>query len=326
MQLRNLGSHGPALSVVGVGAWAIGGPRGPFGWGPQDDDESIAALHRAFDSGVNWVDTAAVYGLGHSEEIVGQVVRERGEGVLVFTKCGRNWYGGNERSPVNDLRPSSIRFELDQSLKRLGRDHVDLYQCHWPDTSTGTPVEESWQTMGELVDEGKVRWIGVSNFTVELLERCERVRHVDSLQPPLSLIDRRALRDLLPWCREHGTGVLAYSPLQSGLLSGSFDAERAAGLPPDDWRRSSRDFRQPDLDANLALAERLRPIARRHGVAVAAVAVAWVLEQPGVTAAIVGARRPSQLEAWLPAGSLRLAARDLEEIAAAIQETGAGRE
>ncbi len=325
MQLRNLGSHGPGLSVVGVGAWAIGGP-GVFGWGPQDDDESIAALHRAFDSGVTWVDTAAVYGLGHSEEVVGQVVREHGEGVLVFTKCGLNWYGGNERAPVNDLRPASVRFELEQSLKRLGRDHVDLYQFHWPDSSTGTRVEESWATMAELVDEGKVRWAGVSNFSVDDLERCERVRHVDSLQAPVSLVNRRALRDLLPWCEAHGTGVLAYSPLQSGLLTGSFGAARVARLAPDDWRRSSRDFQEPRLAANLALAERLRPVAERHRVEVPAVAVAWVLGQPGVTAAIVGARRPSQLDAWLPAGTLRLGAADLEDVAAAVRETGAGRE
>jgi aryl-alcohol dehydrogenase-like predicted oxidoreductase len=208
----------------------------------------------------------------------------------------------------------------------MSLDHVDLYQIHWPDDTTGTPIEDSWRTMAELVDEGKARWIGVSNFTLDLLERCERVRHVDSLQPPLSLINRGALRELLPWCRLHGTGVLAYSPLQSGLLSGSFDAERAAALPEDDWRRRNPDFQQPALDANLALAERLRPIAKRHGVEVAAVAVAWVLEQPGVTAAIVGARRPSQLEAWLPAGSLRLDARDLEEIAAVLADTGAGRD
>ena len=325
MQLRNLGSHGPGLSVVGVGAWAIGGP-GVFGWGPQDDDESIAALHRAFDSGVTWVDTAAVYGLGHSEEVVGQVVREHGEGVLVFTKCGLNWYGGNERAPVNDLRPASVRFELEQSLKRLGRDHVDLYQFHWPDSSTGTRVEESWATMAELVDEGKVRWAGVSNFSVDDLERCERVRHVDSLQAPVSLVNRRALRDLLPWCEAHGTGVLACSPLQSGLLTGSFGAARVARLAPDDWRRSSRDFQEPRLAANLALAERLRPVAERHRVEVPAVAVAWVLGQPGVTAAIVGARRPSQLDAWLPAGTLRLGAADLEDVAAAVRETGAGRE
>jgi aryl-alcohol dehydrogenase-like predicted oxidoreductase len=323
MQLRNLGSHGPGISVVGVGAWAIGGP-GAGGWGPQDDDESIAALHRAFDSGVTWVDTAAVYGRGHSEEVVGQVVREHGDGVLVFTKLGRNWYGSPDSTPVNDLRPSSIRFELEQSLKRLGRDHIDLYQFHWPDSSTGTRVEESWRTMADLVEEGKVRWIGVSNFDVELLERCERIRHVDSLQPPVSLVDRSSLGELLPWCQAHGTGVLAYSPLASGLLSGSFDRARVEALAPDDWRRSDPDFQSPRLEASVALADRLRPVAERHGVEVAAVAVAWVLEQPGVTAAIVGARRPSQLDAWLPAGTLRLGATDLEEIAAAIRETGAG--
>jgi aryl-alcohol dehydrogenase-like predicted oxidoreductase len=319
MQFRNLGSQGPGISVVGVGTWAIGG----LDWGPQDDDESIAALHRALDAGINWVDTAAVYGLGHSEEIVGQVVRERGEGVLVFTKCGRKW-DADQRALVSDLRPASIRSELQQSLKRLGRDHVDLYQFHWPDTVTGTPVEESWATMADLVEEGTVRWAGVSNFGVDLLERCERIRHVDSLQPPLSLIARRTLRELLPWCEAHGTGVIAYSPLQSGLLSGAFSIERRAQLAEDDWRRGSPDFSEPRLSANLALAERLRPIAERHGVEVAAVAVAWVLEQSGVTGAIVGARRPSQLDAWLAAGTLRLDANDLEEIAAAVKETGAG--
>jgi aryl-alcohol dehydrogenase-like predicted oxidoreductase len=319
MQFRNLGSQGPGISVVGVGTWAIGG----LGWGPQDDDESIAALHRALDAGINWVDTAAVYGLGHSEEIVGQVARERGEGVLVFTKCGRKW-DADRHALVSDLRPASIRSELQRSLKRLGRDHVDLYQFHWPDTVTGTPVEESWATMAELVEEGTVRWAGVSNFSVDLLERCERIRHVDSLQPPLSLIARRALRELLPWCEAHGTGVIAYSPLQSGLLSGAFSIERRAQLAEDDWRRGSPDFSEPRLSANLALADRLRPIAERHGVEVAAVAVAWVLEQSGVTGAIVGARRPSQLDAWLAAGTLRLDADDLEQIAAAVKETGAG--
>ena len=193
MQFRRLGRDGPEISVVGVGAWAIGGPW-RFGWGPQDDDESIAALHKAFDAGVNWVDTAAVYGLGHSEEVVGQVVREHGGEVLVFTKCGRPWYGREGNEPTYDLRPETIRFELEQSLKRLGTDHVDLYQFHWPDTETGTPVEDSWAAMADLVTEGKVRWAGVSNFDVGLLERCERVRHVDSLQPPFSLIDRSAAR------------------------------------------------------------------------------------------------------------------------------------
>jgi len=323
MRVRNLGRAGPKLSVVGVGAWAMGGPW-RFGWGPQDDDESIAALHRAFDAGVNWVDTAAVYGFGHSEEVVGQVLRELGSEVLVATKCGQNWYNSPGGRIQSDLRPESIRFELEQSLKRLGTDHVDLYQFHLPDRSTGTPVEDSWGTMAELVDEGKVRWAGVSNFGVNLLERCEAVRHVDSVQPPFSLIERSAAADVLPWSAEHGTGVICYSPMQAGLLTGTFDAERVRNLPEDDWRRRSDHFTEPRLSANLALADRLRPVAARHGVSVAAVAVAWVNAQPGVTAATVGARRPSQVDGWLPAGSLTLTDRDLEEIRAAVRETGAG--
>jgi aryl-alcohol dehydrogenase-like predicted oxidoreductase len=314
MQFRRLGRDGPEISVVGVGAWAIGGP-GRLGWGPQDDDESIAALHKAFDAGVNWVDTAAVYGLGHSEEVVGQVVREHGGEVLVFTKCGRPWYGRQGDEPTYDLRPETIRFELEQSLKRLGTDHVDLYQFHWPDTETGTPVEDSWAAMAELVAEGKVRWAGVSNFDLELLERCERVGHVDSLQPPYSLIDRAAAAELIPWCAGNGTGVICYSPLGSGLLSGGFDADRARELPADDWRRTSEDFHPPRLEANLEMAGRLEPVAERHGVPVAAVAVAWVLATPGVTGAIVGARRPSQVDGWLPAGNLRLTEADLAELA-----------
>ncbi|HZA84690.1 MAG TPA: aldo/keto reductase [Actinomycetes bacterium] len=324
MQFAKLGRDGPEISVVGVGTWAIGGPW-RFGWGPQDDDESMAALHRAFDSGVNWVDTAAVYGLGHAEEVVGQVVREHGGELLVFTKCGRPWYGREGNEPTYDLRPETIRFELEQSLKRLGLDHVDLYQFHWPDTETGTAVEDSWATMAELVTEGKVRWAGVSNFDVGRLERCQRLRHVDSLQPPFSLIDRRAAADVIPWCAANGTGVICHSPLQSGLLSGGFDAQRARDLPADDWRRGDGDFNPPGLERNLALARRLEPVAERHGVPVAAVAVAWVLATPGVTGAIVGARRPSQVDGWLPAGNLRLDEADLAELDRAVAETGAGR-
>jgi aryl-alcohol dehydrogenase-like predicted oxidoreductase len=313
MQFRRLGSDGPEISVVGVGTWAIGGPW-QFGWGPQDDDESLAALHKAFDAGVNWVDTAAVYGLGHSEEVVGQAVREHGGEVLVFTKCGRPWYGRERNEPTYDLRPETIRFELEQSLKRLGTDHVDLYQFHWPDTETGTPVEDSWATMADLVTEGKVRWAGVSNFDVQGLQRCERVRHVDSLQPPFSLINRSAAREIA-WCAANRTGVLCYSPLGSGLLTGSFDADRVRDLPAGDWRRTSDEFRPPRLEANLELARRLEPVAERHGVPVAAVAVAWVLATDGVTAAIVGARRPSQVDGWLPAGDLWLTGADLAELA-----------
>jgi aryl-alcohol dehydrogenase-like predicted oxidoreductase len=313
MQFRRLGPNGPEISVVGMGAWAIGGPW-QFGWGPQDDDESLAALHKAFDAGVNWVDTAAVYGLGHSEEVVGQAVREHGGEVLVFTKCGRPWYGRENNEPTYDLRPETIRFELEQSLKRLGTDHVDLYQFHWPDTETATPVEDSWATMADLVTEGKVRWAGVSNFDVQGLRRCERVRHVDSLQPPFSLINRSAAREIA-WCAANRTGVLCYSPLGSGLLTGSFDADRVRDLPAGDWRRTSAEFRPPRLEANLELARRLEPMAERHGVPVAAVAVAWVLATDGVTAAIVGARRPSQVDGWLPAGELRLTEADLAGLA-----------
>jgi aryl-alcohol dehydrogenase-like predicted oxidoreductase len=321
MQFRRLGRDGPELSVVGVGAWAIGGPW-RLGWGPQDDDESIAALHKAFDAGVTWVDTAAVYGLGHSEEVVGQVLRERAGGELVLTKCGRPWYGRENNEPTYDLRPETIRYELEQSLKRLGTDHVDLYQFHWPDTVTGTPVEESWGTMAELVTEGKVRWAGVCNFDVGLLERCQRIRHVDSLQPPYSLLERAAADELIPWCAANGTGVIGYSPLGSGLLSGGFDAQRARELPEGDWRRGSPEFQEPALSRNLALAGRLEPLAERHGVPVAAVAVAWVLATPGVTGAIVGVRRPSQVDGWLPAGSLQLSEADLAELRAAVEDTG----
>jgi aryl-alcohol dehydrogenase-like predicted oxidoreductase len=257
-----------------------------------------------------------VYGLGHSEEVVGQVVREHGGEVLVFTKCGRPWYGREHNEPTYDLKPDTIRFELEQSLKRLGTDHVDLYQFHWPDRATGTPVEDSWATMAALVEEGKVRWAGVSNFDLPLLERCQRVRHVDSLQPPFSLIDRAAAGELIPWCAANGTGVLCYSPLGSGLLTGSFDADRVRRLPEGDWRRADEDFRSPKLEANLEIARRLEPVAERHGVPVAAVAVAWVLATEGVTGAIVGARRPSQVDGWLPAGNLRLTEADLAELAA----------
>ncbi|HET9556626.1 MAG TPA: aldo/keto reductase, partial [Actinomycetota bacterium] len=285
-----------------------------FGWGVVDDDDSVAAIRRAIELGVNWVDTAAVYGLGHSEEVVGQAVREHGGEVLIFTKCGRPWYGRENNEPTYGLKPETIRFELEQSLKRLGADHIDLYQFHWPDTVTGTPVEDSWATMADLVTEGKIRWAGVSNFDVALLERCARIRHVDSLQPPFSLVDRSAA-DEIAWCAANGTGVLCYSPLGSGLLTGSFDADRVRDLPAGDWRRTSDEFRPPRLEANLEVARRLEPVAERHGVPVAAVAVAWVLAVEGVTAAIVGARRPSQVDGWLPAGELRLTGADLAGLA-----------
>jgi aryl-alcohol dehydrogenase-like predicted oxidoreductase len=300
----------------------MGGP-GPFGWGSVDDDESVQAIHHALDSGVNWIDTAAVYGFGHSEEVVGKAVAGRDD-VYVFSKCGRSWYGRPDGVIENDLRPESIRHEVEQSLRRLDVERIDLMQFHWPDLLTGTRLEDSWGTLGELQQEGKVRWTGVSNFDVGQLETCEAIRHVDSLQPPLSMLTRGVLQTTVPWAHAHGTGVIAYSPMGSGMLTGKYDRERVAQLEEGDWRHTSPTFTEPELSRNLELVDRLRPIAERLGVPMAALAVAWVLAQEGVTAAIVGARRPEQVDGWLPAADLELDEATQEEIRAALDETGAG--
>ncbi len=325
MRTRRLGRHGPEVSVVGFGTWAIGGPW-RFGWGPVDDDDSVAAVRRAIELGVNWVDTAAVYGLGHSEEVVGRALRPYrvGEEVLVFTKCGRRWEGRPEGAIENDLRPESIREECERSLRRLGVERIDLYQAHWPDWTTGTQLEESWGAMAALVDEGKVRWIGVSNFDVEQLDRCAAVRHVDSVQPPLSLLVRGALSTVVPWAEEHGAGVLGYSPLASGMLTGSYDRARIATLADDDWRRDAPAFQEPLLSQNLALVEQLGRIADRLGTTLPCLAVAWVLAQPGVTASIVGTRLPGHVDGWVAAAEIALDDQALREIGDAIAETGAG--
>lgn len=320
VERRRLGRNGPELTTVGFGAWAAGGPW-RFGWGHQDDGESVAAIRKAVDLGVNWIDTAAVYGVGHSEEVVGEALRQLGAtDIYVATKCGRAV--GADGTPHGDLRPASIRAEMDASLRRLGLDHVDLYQIHWPETDTGTPLEESWQAMADLQIEGKARWIGVSNFGVAQLERCEAIRHVDSLQPPLSLLRREASDALIPWCRRNGTGVIVYSPMQAGLLSGSF---RIARVAEDDWRRGNPLFQGTALAANLAFVERLRPIAERHGRTVGNLAVAWALGVPGVTSAIVGARRPAQVEENVGAMGLALSPDDLADIERAYAETVAER-
>ena len=321
---RRLGADGPELSAVGFGAWAIGGGDWSFGWGPQDDRESVGAIHRALELGVNWIDTAGVYGLGHSEEVVARALRDVAERPLVFTKCGMVWHDQPDGVPRPNLRPEEIRRGCDDSLRRLGVERIDLFQFHWPDVNTGTPVEESWGVMADLVAAGKVRWAGVSNFDVALLGRCEPIHHVDSLQPPFNAIDRAAAADLLPWCAAHGTGVIVYSPMMSGLLTGRFSHERAAALDEADWRRGFPPFVEPALSRNLALAGALRPVAARHETSVAAVAVAWTLTWPGVSAAIVGARSPEQVDGWIGAADIALSAADLEEIAAAITTTGAG--
>jgi aryl-alcohol dehydrogenase-like predicted oxidoreductase len=323
---RRLGTNGPDITTVGFGAWAAGGGGWAFGWGPQDDAASIAAIRHALAKGVNWIDTAAVYGYGHSEEVVGRALAglPDPERPLVFTKCGLRWNQADRMAPpARDSRPARVREECEASLRRLGVERIDLYQFHWPD-ETGTPVEDSWGEMLDLAGEGKVRWVGVSNYNTALLEACESVGHVQSLQPPFSLIRRDVAGAEIPWCAKHETGVIVYSPMQSGLLTDSFTAARAAAFAADDWRRQSPQHQPPKLERNLALRDALRPIASKHGATVASVAVAWTLAWPGVTGAIVGARRPEQVDGWIAAATLRLDKGDLAAIAAAIGRTGAG--
>jgi aryl-alcohol dehydrogenase-like predicted oxidoreductase len=321
-----LGSTDMEITHVGFGAWAIGGAGWAFAWGGQDDDESVAAIRYAVESGINWIDTAAVYGLGHSEEVVARALADfpPADRPYVFTKCGLVWDETNPNVPARRVgAPASIRREVDASLRRLGVEAIDLYQLHWP-PEDGTPVEETVATLHELRDAGKVRAIGVSNFGVELLERAATAGGVDTLQPPFSAVNRTVAAEILPYCAKHGIGVIVYSPMQSGLLTGGWTAARSAALPDDDWRARSPDFTGPALERNLALADALRAVAGRHPTTVAAAAVAWTLAFTGVTAAIVGARRPEQVDGWLPAASLRLTDDDLDTVAAAIAATGAG--
>ena len=323
---RPLGMSGLQITQVGFGAWAIGGGGWAYGWGSQDDADSIAAIRHAIARGINWVDTAAIYGLGHSEEVVSRALRElpAAERPFVFTKGGQVSDPSKPfAEPQRNLRPESIRKEVEASLRRLGVERIDLYQFHWPD-AIGTPIEESWGEMSRLIGEGKVRAGGVSNFSVELLERAERIRHVDSLQPPFSLIHRQSAADVIPWSAAHGTGVIVYSPMQSGILTDDFSRERVERMAADDWRRRSPEFQEPRISRNLALRDALRPIASRHGVSVAAVAVAWTVSWPGVSGAIVGARSPEQVDGWIAAGNLMLEAADLAEIASALKRTLAG--
>jgi aryl-alcohol dehydrogenase-like predicted oxidoreductase len=335
-----LGTTGMEITRVGFGSWAVSGSGWHFGWGATDDAESIAAIRHAVTSGVNWIDTAAVYGLGHSEELVGKAIAglPESERPYVFTKAGLVWDPNDpQAAPRRIMKPASVRREVEDSLRRLGIDRIDLYQVHWPDTGesleyagdgsgavspNATPLEEYWQVMADLKAEGTVRAIGLSNHTPDLLERAEKVAHVDVIQPPFSAINRSAAPEIA-WARAHDTGVIVYSPLQSGLLTGAFSAERAANLPTDDWRAAHADF-TTGLEANLRLAEALRPVADRHGTTVAEVAIAWALAWPGVTGAIVGARKLRQVDGWIGAGAVRLTRADIDEIAAAIADTGAG--
>jgi len=314
------------LTRVGFGAWAAGGGGWAYAWGDQDDAESIAAIRHAVESGVNWIDTAAVYGLGHSEQVVAAAlaVLPEADRPYVFTKGGLVWDPANRTAaPRRTGNPASLRAEVEASLRRLNVERIDLYQMHWP-AADGTPVEDYWQAFVDLKREGKVRAIWLSNHDIFQLEAAAGIGNVDAIQPPFNLIHREAADDVLLWAREHEAGVIVYSPMASGLLSGAFTAGRAARLDPGDWRAGHPDFAGLALPANLALADALRPVAERHGVTPAAVAIAWTLAFPGVTGAIVGARRPGQVDGWLPAANLEMKDDDLADIAAAIRATGAG--
>jgi aryl-alcohol dehydrogenase-like predicted oxidoreductase len=326
LPVRRLGRSDMEITRAGFGAWAIGGADWAVGWGAQDDRESIAAIRHAVDRGINWIDTAAIYGLGHSEEVVRAALAEipASHRPYVFTKCGLAWDESNRMAAPRQVgAPASIRREVEASLKRLGVERIDLYQMHWP-AEDGTPLEDYWQTLLDLKKEGKVRAVGVSNHNAAQLEAAERLGHVDSLQPPFSAIRRGAAAEELPWCHAHETGVIVYSPMQAGLLTGRFTAERAAALPKDDWRSRNGEFSGEKLARNLKLADAFRPIADRHNTSVAAVAVAWTLAWPGMTGAIVGARTAAQVDGWFDALTLELTAKDLTEIASAIEATGAG--
>ena len=322
---RPLGTSGMEITTVGLGTWAIGGGGWSYGWGPQDDEQSLATMRRAVELGMNWFDTAGVYGHGHSEEVVGRFLKEVPDDLrpLVFTKCGPTWDEHDHFKPApSDLSPANIRRQCDDSLRRLGVERLDLLQFHWPDEGD-VEIEESWAQMADLVAQGKVRAAGVSNFGVRRLNRCEALRHVDSLQQEFSLIERDTAAKELPWVRAHGAGLLCYSPMGAGQLTDGFTAERVRRMPSDDWRR--REFREPELSRNLALRDALRPISARHETTVMSVAIAWLLAWDGVTAAIVGARRPEQIDGWLGAARLRLSAEDLRDIGEAVRTTGAGR-
>lgn len=323
---RRLGRTDMSITPVGFGAWAIGGADWAVGWGAQDDAKSIAAIRHAIERGVNWIDTAAIYGLGHSEEIVRAALKEipASERPFVFTKCGLTWDENDRKAfPQQVGAPASIRREVERSLQRLGLERIDLYQMHWP-ARDGTPLDDYWRTLLDLKAEGKVRAVGLSNHSAAELEAAEKIGHVDTLQPPFSAIRRESAENELPWCHAHETGVIVYSPMQAGLLTGVFSEARAKALPKDDWRSRNDEFTGEKLKHNLQLAATMANVAERHGTTTPSVAVAWTLVWPGVTGAIVGARAPEQIDGWIDAASLTLTSDDLKEIAATIEETGAG--
>lgn len=311
---KRLGNSDLDLTSIGFGAWAIGGGNWQYSWGAQDDNESIEAIVHALDAGINWIDTAAVYGLGHSEEVVGRALKQTSAKPYIFTKCAMVW--GEDRKIVQTMK--HIRKECEASLKRLGVDAIDLYQIHWP--VPDEEIEEGWSTMADLQREGKVRWIGASNFSVAQMERANRIAPVTSLQPPYSMINRGSGREILPWCKDHGIGVINYSPMMSGLLTGAMTKERVAAMPDDDFRKRTKNFQEPNLSRNLELAELLKQIGSRHSVGAGVVAVAWTLHNPAITAAIVGGRSARQVDGVLPAATFRLTEEEFTEIERFIEQ------
>ncbi len=315
MRTRQLGNTDLELTVIGLGTWAMGGPW-QFGWGPQDENEAIAAILKAIDLGINWIDTAAIYGCGHSEELLGIALKQTRIRPIIATKCGLLW--NEKREKVNCLAAKSIRQECEASLKRIGIDTIDLYQIHWPDPEDD--IEQAWEEMARLQKQGKVRYIGVSNFNAKQLDRIRKIAPVASAQPPYSMIRRDIEKDLLGYCAKNNTGVVTYSPMQRGLLTGKFSKKRLSELAPDDHRLKSGDYQEPEFSATLSLVDKLRPIAERNKRTLAQLAIAWVLRRPEVTAAIVGTRKPSQIAETAPAGDWILAKNDIAEIEKLLAE------
>jgi aryl-alcohol dehydrogenase-like predicted oxidoreductase len=310
MLKRRLGASDLEITPIGVGAWAMGGSGWQFGWGAQDDDESIAAIHAALDQGVNWIDTAAIYGLGHSEEVVARALQGRSQKPLVFTKCGIVW--DQRREPKRTIQPESIRTEVEQSLQRLKLDVIDLYQIHWPEPDDA--IEAAWAMMAALKEQGKVRHIGVSNFNVRQMQRAHAIAPITSLQPPYSIISPEIEKEILPYTLENNIGVIVYSPMKSGLLTGAMTRERVAAMPEDDFRKRTPNFKEPLLSRHLELAGLLADIGKRHGKTAGETAIAWTLRHPAVTGAIVGMRSAKQVDGVIGAAELQLSVEEIDEI------------
>jgi aryl-alcohol dehydrogenase-like predicted oxidoreductase len=310
MKTRKLGWTDLEITTMGMGTYALGGGDWQYGWGAQDDADSIAAIKRAIELGINWIDVAPAYGLGHAETITGQVIRDISDKIIVATKCGLSW---DENGRINTtLGGATIRQEVEDSLRRLNLEVIDLFQIHWPIPDEG--IESAWTVIGEMVKEGKIRYAGVSNFNLEQLKRAQAIHPIASLQPPYSMVERGIENGILDYCSQNNIGVIVYSPMESGLLTGKFTAEHMASLPDNDWRKTAHQFTEPEFSLNLKLVEGLRPIAERHGKSLPELAIAWTLARSEITAAIVGARRPSQIEGTIAAADWQLSSEDLKDI------------